>query len=292
MFTTFKNVKFVTADLAGFEVADSVLLIFTKNRTLELFFDSNEEARLAEQELEKLLIAQQYAQPETEKPTGSILDDITGLFKSTKANVFDGALSKAQDLFGKKPKEKVKSEFDFYGTLAAVLVQSASNTAQSKVADIVKDLTASLEEVLDKVSTVNSDKETAPDQPKPAQEKKTECTRPSPAPAQDADRKVNIKRNDVFGARTASSSDVPTMPKECYMVIGDMTSPQLKAAIDNVLVALMSTEKCQSLFGNIRKQFGEEATQDAVNNFKEIVYTKCTENVDSTIAEVLTKHFL
>lgn len=295
MFTTFKNVKFLTEDFAGFEVVDSVLLIFTKNRTLELYFDTHLDAVKAANDLETILTIQKNVNESKASVDSDIFGDLSGLFKNAKSNVLDNVLSKAQGVFGKK--EKVKTEVDFYGTLASVLLQSVSNTAQSKLNDVVKDITKSLEEVLDKVSTMDVAPDVKPEAPTSTEKKEPE-QRKNPFNTSDLDKKVNIKRNDVFGASTASQakpsskSDVPELPKECHVIIGDMTSPQLRSTIDEIVKVLMETDKCKELFDSIRTQFGDDATNSAVEHFKAVIYQKCTENTESTIAEVLTKHFI
>ena len=96
--------------------------------------------------------------------------------------------------------------------------------------------------------------------------------------------------DDVFGfTNDRTSADEPKEISE--MLIGDMTTKQLRNEIDKFVTSCIKSERAQSMFKSISENFGPEATEQALTAFKELIYNVAISNPDKTLEEVLRDNF-
>lgn len=96
--------------------------------------------------------------------------------------------------------------------------------------------------------------------------------------------------DDVFGfTNVRTSSDEPKEISE--MLIGDMTTTQLRKEIDKFVTTSVQSERAQNMFKSISDNFGPEATEQALTAFKELIYNVAIRNPEKTLEEVLRDNF-
>lgn len=108
--------------------------------------------------------------------------------------------------------------------------------------------------------------------------------------------KKSIFNGDTFsGAVQAELQEEAIRPgsvgSEDEPLIGDMTSPELKALIEEFVDGAMTNPKTQQVFGNIYEIFGKEEAGLAVENLKKIIYEMAVNNPHVKLSDVL-KRFL
>ena len=97
--------------------------------------------------------------------------------------------------------------------------------------------------------------------------------------------------DDVFGFSKENSSTEEPVPEVTDILIGDMTTTQLKKEISLFVDGLLNSERAESMFNSISSNFGKEATEQAVQAFKDLIYTVAISNPDKTLEQVLRENF-
>lgn len=311
MFTKFKDVSFITDHFAGTDISDSVLIIHTKNRTFEVYFNTVAEARSASVQLLKQVKSDLANQSNSENNTFNP-EQLFGDKMKELGNVVNSVRDKITETLSEKVKPKEKTEFDIFTTLTKALTKSASDhIIEKNINKIVDELSSVLSKVLDNVQPKDKTEESKPTSCTPTEVtpektntdnqdvvKKPISTGDMFTNISSTQSKVNLKRNDIFSAtNTRSATDytesVETpLPENCYVLIGDLTSSELKKTIDEMLDIVLASDKCKAMLESITKNFSKQEVESSKKAFKELVYNTCISNTESTVAQVLLNFFL
>lgn len=217
------------------------------------------------------------------------------------------------DKLVQKGKEKVQNVVD--GTsVEALIFQMAADQAASTVKAKAEELSQKLEDVLGTVTAaVAVKKEELDDELKavildmqrgfsamatevPDESKEDEGTKAKGAGwSRNMTSKKSIFNGDIFSGAVPEEQEEEIRPgsvgSEDEPLIGDLTSPELKALIDEFVDGAMTNPKTQQVFGNIYEIFGKEEAGLAVENLKKIIYEMAVSNPHVKLSDVL-KRFL
>lgn len=120
--------------------------------------------------------------------------------------------------------------------------------------------------------------------------KEYDCDTDKPVTESKKEKRNFGSSDDVFGfSNVRTSADEPKEISE--MLIGDMTTKQLRNEIDKFVTTSIKSERAQNMFKSISANFGTEATEQALNAFKELIYNVAIRNPEKTLEEVLRENF-
>lgn len=222
------------------------------------------------------------------------------------------------DKLVQKGKDKIQDVVE-RSTVQELLLQLAAEQAISTVKTKAEELSQKLEDVLGTVTAAvvvkkeelesefedefNELREVLLDIQRGFEETSTEV--PNAPEEQDGTKEKstgwsrNMSKKSIFNGDTFSGA-VPedkeeirpgSVGSEDEPLIGDLTSPELKALIDEFVDGAMNNPKTQQVFGNIYQIFGEKEASLAVENLKKIIYEMAVNNPNSKLSDVL-KRFL
>lgn len=211
-----------------------------------------------------------------------------------------------------KGKEKVQNVVDG-NSVEALIFQMATDQAVSTVKAKAEELSQKLEDVLGTVTAaVAVKKEELDDDLKAVVQDMqnyfaSTATEVPDSPQEDEGTKAkgagwsrNMTKKSIFNGDTFSGASEDEEVDEIRPgsvgapdepLIGDLTSPELKALIDEFVDGAMTNPKTQRIFGNIYEIFGKQEATLAVENLKKIIYEMAVNNPESKLSDVL-KRFL
>lgn len=262
----FKTISFKKESYSYAYVDGKVLNIVLDGVDVPVEFCSHNEAIDGLQELNSILNG------ETKKST-KVKSDLDVLVEKIKSGEVLDILNNCNDKLrsviggvGEQIQEKALEK----------AFKHVSKKAESRIDDMVKDIDAVLNHMFTKEIITDEEPEV-----QPTKEKPTIVTK--------------VKRNFGFSDDAFGFSNVrlntDEEPELDEMLIGDMTTVALKQEIAKFVDSLLSSERAEQMFGSISENFGKEATEQAVQAFKDLIYTVCLSNPDKTLEQVLRENF-
>lgn len=267
----FKSISFNKADYSYAFVDGRTLNIVLNGVEVPVLFASNEEAIEGVKELNDKLNGISTKKP-VEK---SDLDVLVDKIKSGELlTILDSCNEKLREVVG-----------DVRQTVQDRLLDQAFKEVTKKTEERVDGMIKDIDAVLSHMFTKPF--ETKTDTPDEDVKEPTERVKPTII--------TKVKRSfgsldDVFGFDNVRVS-TDEKQEVADMLIGDMTTGQLKTEIDTFVTELLSSERAESMFTSINENFGKEATEQAVQAFKDLIYTVAISNPEKTLEEVLRQNF-
>lgn len=297
----FEKASFEPNDFRSAVVDGKTLFIYLHSMKdpLHMDFKSGSDAQAALVRLDAEVAAKRTVKSDS-APRGNSVETKPGIFAC-----FDKLVQKG--------KEKVQSVVD--GTsVEALIFQMAADQAASTVKAKAEELSQKLEDVLGTVTAavVVKKEELESEFEEEFNDLKAvirEMQRGFAAtevpeevePKGDAGHSRRATKKSIFNGDTFSGAVQAELQEEEIRpgsvgsedepLIGDMTSPELKALIEEFVDGAMTNPKTQEVFGNIYEIFGKEEAGLAVENLKKIIYEMAVNNPHVKLSDVL-KRFL
>ena len=214
---------------------------------------------------------------------------------SVEALIFQMAADQAASTVKAKAEELSQKLEDVLGTVtAAVVVKKEELEAEfEEEFNELKDVIREMQRGFDTTEVTDDADKYGVEGEKPQED---EGTKAKGAGWTRQTTKKSIFNGDTFsGAVQAELQEEDIRPgsvgSEDEPLIGDMTSPELKALIEEFVDGAMTNPKTQEVFGNIYEIFGKEEAGLAVENLKKIIYEMAVNNPHVKLSDVL-KRFL
>lgn len=265
----FKTISFKKESYSYAYVDGKVLNIVLDGVDVPVQFTSHQEAIEGAQELNSLLNGIEK-KPEVKSDLDLLVDKIKS---GELLSILDQCNEKLRGVVG-----------DVRTTVQDRLLEQAFKEVTKKTEERVEGMIKNIDDVLTHMFTKPYESSTDSEE---KQEEPVERTKPSIV--------TKVKHSfgsldDVFGfTNVRVSTDEKSEVDE--MLIGDMTTGQLKKEIDTFVNELISSERAENMFSSISANFGKEATEQAVQAFKDLIYTVAIANPEQTLEEVLRKNF-
>ena len=263
----FKTISFKKESYSYAYVDGKVLNIVLDGVDVPVQFTSHQEAIEGAQELNSLLNGIEK-KPEVKSDLDLLVDKIKS---GELLSILDQCNEKLRGVVG-----------DVRTTVQDRLLEQAFKEVTKKTEERVEGMIKNIDDVLTHMFTKPYESSTDSEE---KQEEPVERTKPSIV--------TKVKHSfgsldDVFGFTNVSTDEKPEVDE---MLIGDMTTGQLKKEIDTFVNELISSERAENMFSSISANFGKEATEQAVQAIKDLIYTVAIANPEQTLEEVLRKNF-
>ena len=240
--------------------ARSVVVVLKTNHELYVDFDTLDKAKEGLVELNKLVSDE--TKTSTAKTTSKFgIEDVVEKITSGKADQIVAVLDRCTDRLN-----NILS--DTKGKVKDVVMEQAMKVAAARVEGKMKDMMGNIDSVLETMFT------------KPYETEVNDESDDKPS------KRKNFGFDNFFEKAMNPAGQVPD-----DILIGEMTTTDLKAEISKFVDEAVSTDKAVQMFGDVAKNFSPDEVEKAIQAFKDIIYQVACANPDSTLKDVLRNNF-